>query len=58
MFFEIEGIESAAEAGFQIAQQNVDIAKLGKTIEMAATRYNSSVAASCCHDGAEAGEPS
>jgi hypothetical protein len=57
MFSEIEGMESAAEAGFQINQQNVNPAKLGKIIGMAPTSYNSSVAAACCYDGAEAGEP-
>jgi hypothetical protein len=37
MFPGIEGIESTAEAGFQVAEQNVDPAKLEKIIGMAPT---------------------
>jgi hypothetical protein len=50
-------MESAAESGFQIAQQNAHLAKLGKIIGRAPTSYNSSVAAACYYDGAEAGKP-
>jgi len=37
IFVEIEGMESAAETGFQVAQQDVDPAKLGEIIGMTPT---------------------
>jgi hypothetical protein len=47
-------MENTAEAGFQIAVQNVDPGKLGEIIGMAPTGYNNSVAAACYYYGAEA----
>ncbi len=49
-------MESAAETRFQVAQQDIDPAKLGEIIGVTPTGYHSSVAAACCDDRAEAGE--
>ncbi len=57
VFVEIESMESAAEARFQVAQQDVDPAKLGEIIGMTSTSYYRSVTTACYDDRAEAGEP-
>jgi len=54
----VEGVEGAAEAGFQIAEQDVDPAELRYFIGMTATSDDSCVAAACSHHERKQARPS
>jgi hypothetical protein len=49
-------MKSAAKTRFQVAQQDVNPAKLREIIGVKPTGYYSSVATACCDDLAEAGK--
>ena len=53
----VEGMEGAAETGFKIAQQDVDLAELGEIIGMTATFHDSGVVLAFSCNVAEARQP-